>query len=93
MDGEQSESCGVNPEGGVTTTKTGNLQPWPNKHPVDADEQHHQESNPEEYKTPQTPTHVWGPPLNDPEVGCGPQHNQLPWDPHPLQLGWKYCYC
>ena len=28
-----------------------------------------------------------GPPLYDPEVGGGPQHDQLPQDPHPLQLG------
>ena len=41
----------------------------------------------EELMIPQSPPHVQGPPINDPEGGAGLQHDELPEDLHPLHDG------
>ena len=41
----------------------------------------------EELMIPQSPPHVQGPPVNDPEVGGGLQRDQLPEVLHPPQAG------
>ena len=46
-----------------------------------------QEPEMEEPMIPQSPPHVQGPPLNDPEVGGGLQRDELPEDLHPLHDG------
>ena len=46
-----------------------------------------QEPEMEELMIPQSPPHVQGPPVNDPEVGGGLQRDKLPKDPHPLLEG------
>ena len=46
-----------------------------------------QEPDMEEPMIPQSPPHVQGPPVNDPEVGAGLQRNELPEDLHPLHDG------
>ena len=60
--------------------------PQPQQETPDEDVQL-QEPAPEEPRIPQTPPRAQGPPLNDPDVGGGPQCDELPQLHHPLQLG------
>ena len=46
-----------------------------------------QEPELEDLRVPQSPPHVQGPPVDDPEVGGGLHRDELPEDPHPLLDG------